>query len=190
MFKFTTNFPTKTLSRAANGNPKVTANMVTIPILNSFDVLSTLVDEEERGGNQTFSTNDTLVVAKINELERQMLDGKLVLVDEHVKLLEMNVTNEASASNPINSMRDQLVESDEDEVELPNDKTSRYKSSTGKGGLCEDDLDFYDGYEAQVYDLPKQMQAFVINLISAFVVVLRSNFPSLCLVYKIGMPLL
>nr|GEV63481.1 zinc knuckle CX2CX4HX4C [Tanacetum cinerariifolium] len=89
-----------------------------------------------------------------------MLDGKLVFMDEHVKPLEMNVTNEALASKPINSMRDQLVESDEDEVELPDDETSRYMSSTGKEGFCEDDIDFYDGYEAQVYDLPKQMQAF------------------------------
>ncbi|GKF26075.1 hypothetical protein Tco_0081969, partial [Tanacetum coccineum] len=35
----------------------------------------------------------------------------------------------------VNSMGDQLVESDEDEVELPDDETSRYMSSTGKGGF-------------------------------------------------------
>ncbi|GKF13126.1 hypothetical protein Tco_0051052, partial [Tanacetum coccineum] len=74
----------KPLSRA------VTANKAIILILNSFDVLSTLVDEEEQGGNQTPSTNATRVVAKINELGRQMLDGKLMLVDEHGKSLEMN----------------------------------------------------------------------------------------------------
>nr|GEW53347.1 hypothetical protein [Tanacetum cinerariifolium] len=39
---------------------------------------------------------------------------------------------------------DQLVESDEDEVEFPDDKTSRYMSSIGGGGVCEDDHDFYD----------------------------------------------
>ncbi|GKE19225.1 RNA-directed DNA polymerase, eukaryota, partial [Tanacetum coccineum] len=87
-----------------------------------------LVDEEEEGGNQTPSTNATPVAAKINELERQMLNGKLVLVDEHEKPLEMKLTNEASASKPSTSMGDQLVEFDEDEVELHNDETSRYMS--------------------------------------------------------------
>ncbi|GJW84557.1 FAR-RED impaired response 1-like protein, partial [Tanacetum coccineum] len=145
----------------ANGNLKVqTANKATTPILNSFYALSTLVDEEEGGGNQTPSTNATPVVANINELEIQMLDGKLVLVDEHEKPLEMNVMNEASARKPSTSMRDQLVESHEDEVEFSDDETSRYMSSTGGGGFCEDDLDFYDGYEVHVYDLPKQMQSF------------------------------
>nr|GEX78587.1 hypothetical protein [Tanacetum cinerariifolium] len=69
-------------------------------------------------------TNATHVVAKINELEIKMLDGKLVLVDEHGKQLEMKVTNEASASKPNTFMGDQLVESDEDEAELPDDETS------------------------------------------------------------------
>ncbi|GKE61120.1 hypothetical protein Tco_1511487, partial [Tanacetum coccineum] len=87
-----------------------------------------LVDEEEGGGNQTPSTNATPVVM-----------------------------NEASANKLSTSMGDQLEEFDYDEVELPDDKTSRYMSSTGGGGLYEDDLDVYDGYEAPVYDLPKQM---------------------------------
>ncbi|GJS50574.1 hypothetical protein Tco_0623936 [Tanacetum coccineum] len=75
---------------------------------------------EEGWGNKNPSTNPTYVVAKINELERQMPDGKLVFVDEHGKSLEMKVTNEASASKTSTSIRDQLVESDEDKVELPN----------------------------------------------------------------------
>ncbi|GJU63828.1 hypothetical protein Tco_1245663 [Tanacetum coccineum] len=62
----------------------------------------------QRGGNKTPSTNATHVVAKINEPERQMLNGKLVLVNEHGKPLEMK-----------------------DEVELSDDETSRYMSSTG-----------------------------------------------------------
>ncbi|GJY90840.1 RNA-directed DNA polymerase, eukaryota [Tanacetum coccineum] len=115
----------------ARGHPVQTANKATTPILNSFDALSTLVDEEEEGGNQNPSTNATLVVAKINELERQMLDRKLVLVDEHGKPLERKVTNKASDSKPSTSTGDQLEESDKDEVELPNDETSRYMSSTG-----------------------------------------------------------
>ncbi|GKD50375.1 hypothetical protein Tco_1279351 [Tanacetum coccineum] len=145
----------------ANGNLKVqTTNKATTPILNSFDALSTLVDGELGRGNQTSSTNATFVVAKINELERQMLDGKLVLVDEYGKPLEMKVTNEASTSKPNTSMGDQLVESDEDVVEFPDDETSKFMFLTGGGGYSEDDLDFYDGYEAHVYDLLEQMQTF------------------------------
>ncbi|GJU51097.1 hypothetical protein Tco_1220652 [Tanacetum coccineum] len=107
-------------------------------------------DKEDRRGNQTPITNATRMVAKINKLKRQMLDEKLVLVDEHGKPLEMNVTNVASASKPSTSMGDRLVESDKDEVEFPDDETSRYMSSTGGGGFCKDDIDFFDIYEAQV----------------------------------------
>ncbi|GJX70191.1 zinc knuckle CX2CX4HX4C containing protein [Tanacetum coccineum] len=49
----------------------------------------------------------------------------------------------------------------EDEVYMPDDVNSKYISSTGEGfTMEEDDLDCYDGYEAHIYDLPKQMQAF------------------------------
>nr|GFA40769.1 hypothetical protein [Tanacetum cinerariifolium] len=153
------------------------------------ETVSTLVDEEEGGGHQT-PTNSTLVVARTIEIERKMLDGKLVLVDEHGKLLEMEVTSEASASKPSTSMGDQLVEFNKDEVELHDDETFRYMPSISGGGFCEDDLNFYDGYEAQVYDLPKQMQTFMINLIYAFIDVLGSNFPSLYFIHKIGMSFL
>ncbi|GJU70299.1 U5 small nuclear ribonucleoprotein helicase [Tanacetum coccineum] len=106
----------------ANGNSKIqTANKATTLILNSFDTLSTLVDEEDGEGNQTSSTNATPVV-----------------------------TNKALASKPITSMGDQLVKSDEDEVEFPDDRTSRYMALTSGGGFLEYDLDFYNGYEAQV----------------------------------------
>ncbi|GKG14432.1 hypothetical protein Tco_0354032, partial [Tanacetum coccineum] len=124
-------------------------NKATTPILNSFDALSILVDEEEEGGNQTPNTNATPVVARINELERKILDEKLMLVDKHGKPLKIKVTNEASASKPSTSIGDQLLESDEDEGELPDYETSRYMSSIGGGGFGKDDLGFYDGYEAQ-----------------------------------------
>ncbi|GKB96536.1 hypothetical protein Tco_0982673 [Tanacetum coccineum] len=135
--------------------PPVQTNSININLY--YLSLSTLVDEENGEGNQTPSTNATPMVAKITELERQMLNEKLVLVDEHGNPLKRKVMNEASASKLSTSMGDQLEKFDYDEVELPDDKTSRYMSSTGGGVLCEDDLDFYDGYEAPVYDLPKQM---------------------------------
>nr|GEV53764.1 hypothetical protein [Tanacetum cinerariifolium]GEY72334.1 hypothetical protein [Tanacetum cinerariifolium] len=83
-------------------------------------------------------------VATANGNLKTNADGKLMLVDEHEKPLEMKVMNEASARKPNTSIGDQLVEFDEDEVEFPDDETSRYMSLTGGGGFCEDDLDFYD----------------------------------------------
>nr|GEU50595.1 zinc knuckle CX2CX4HX4C [Tanacetum cinerariifolium] len=74
---------------------------------------------------------------------------------KHGKPLEMKVTNKASTSKPNNSTGDQLVESNKDEVELPDDEASKYMSLSGGYGLYEDDLDFYDGYETKVNDLPK-----------------------------------
>ena len=160
----------------APSQPKVSKVTTTNP----FDVLDTLVDEgeseasnpkstnetitlvdaEEEAGKQTPSTNVFPVVDRINDLERQILEGKLVLTDEHGRPLEKKVMNDASASKPNTSVGDQFEESDDDEVELPDDETSRYMSSTGGGGFLEDDIDCFDGYEDQVFDLPKQMQDF------------------------------
>ncbi|GJT31941.1 hypothetical protein Tco_0922360 [Tanacetum coccineum] len=111
-----------------------------------FDLCAKTIDDDIFPSIQ--STNATPVVSKINDLEIQVLDEKLVLVVDHGKPMKMKVTNEASASKPNTSIGDQLVESDEDEVELPDDETSRYMALTGGGGFLEDDLDFYDGYEA------------------------------------------
>ncbi|GJV81667.1 hypothetical protein Tco_1517537 [Tanacetum coccineum] len=63
---------------------------------------------------------------------------------------------EASSSNPSSSFGDYVFgepgESDEDEV------YERYTSSMGGGHQLEDDeLDFSDGHEAQVYDLPGEL---------------------------------
>ncbi|GKD09253.1 zinc knuckle CX2CX4HX4C containing protein [Tanacetum coccineum] len=67
---------------------------------------------------------------------------------KHGKPLELKVKNEASASKPSTSIGDQFIESHDDEVEFPNNENFRYMSSIGGGDFCEDDIDFYDGYEA------------------------------------------
>ncbi|PWA59192.1 hypothetical protein CTI12_AA393680 [Artemisia annua] len=55
----------------------------------------------------------------------------------------------------------ELGEFDEDEVFEPNDDMSTYMSSSGGGQPLEvDAFDLSDGYEAQVYDLPKQLDVF------------------------------
>ncbi|GJZ17927.1 hypothetical protein Tco_0554050 [Tanacetum coccineum] len=58
-------------------------------------------------------------------------------------------------------MIDQGEEFEENEVLLHEDEISSYIYSTGCGQYLEDDdMSFYDGYEAQVYDLPDQMHSF------------------------------
>nr|GEU55316.1 putative reverse transcriptase domain-containing protein [Tanacetum cinerariifolium] len=64
-------------------------------------------------------------------------------------------------TNNISMIGDFEDDSDKDEVFLLDDDMSRYISSSGGGHhLEEDDLNFYDGYETRVYDLPGQMHAF------------------------------
>nr|GEU49767.1 hypothetical protein [Tanacetum cinerariifolium] len=67
----------------------------------------------------------------------------------------------ASSSNPITSLVFDfgIPESGEDEVYEPDDTMANCMSSLGGGFQLEDD-DFSDGYEAQVYDLPRQLDAF------------------------------
>ncbi|GKF55795.1 hypothetical protein Tco_0166135, partial [Tanacetum coccineum] len=62
---------------------------------------------------------------------------------------------------PNSSMSDIYEESDEDEVYLLDNDMSSFISSIGEGfNMEEDDLDCYDGYEAQIYNLPDQIQVF------------------------------
>ncbi|GJX46761.1 hypothetical protein Tco_0271951 [Tanacetum coccineum] len=82
--------------------------------------------------------------------------------------------NVTSTSKFSSSFRDFDDNSDDYEALLPDDEMSSPFviilisgligsgiSSTGGGyHMEEDDLDFYDGYEAQVYDLPEKMQSF------------------------------
>ncbi|GJV21349.1 probable indole-3-pyruvate monooxygenase YUCCA10 [Tanacetum coccineum] len=83
------------------------------------------------------SLNTTPLAAKIIDLEIKMLDGKLVL-------------------------EGQLEDSD-DEIEDLDDDTARYMFFTNRVGggandacqLEDEDSDCYDGYEDQVFDLPK-----------------------------------
>ncbi|GJW44848.1 zinc knuckle CX2CX4HX4C containing protein [Tanacetum coccineum] len=67
---------------------------------------------------------------------------------------------EAATSKPrsSNNIED---DSDEDEVYMPDEFTLKFISSTG-GELTmeDDDLDCYDGYEAQIYDVPWNLQKF------------------------------
>ncbi|GKF58041.1 hypothetical protein Tco_0171578, partial [Tanacetum coccineum] len=79
---------------------------------------------------------------------------------------KFKASKEASSSKSKSTSRDPISfnadydfgnpESDEDEVFDPNDTS--YMSSFGGDNQLEGD--FSDGYEAQVYDLPGQLDAF------------------------------
>ncbi|GJV87959.1 hypothetical protein Tco_1531897 [Tanacetum coccineum] len=67
----------------------------------------------------------------------------------------------ASTSKPKSSISEIKDELDEDEVFFPENDMSKYIASTAGGFTMEDDdLDCYDRYEAQINDLPEQMQNF------------------------------
>ncbi|GJW81414.1 copia protein [Tanacetum coccineum] len=110
---------------------RVKSDTRTTPMSNSFDVLNKLVEKD-----------DVKCQAKGNAKK----------------------DNVASSSNPASSPRGfefgEFGESKEDELFEPDDGMTSYMSSTGGGQQLEDDdLDFSNGYEAQVDDLPGQMDA-------------------------------
>nr|GEV07401.1 putative reverse transcriptase domain-containing protein [Tanacetum cinerariifolium] len=107
-------------------------------------------------------------IQRVNDLERQMLDRKLMFVNDHGKPLEMEVTNEASASKPVAYKGGQLVEINEDEVELCDDEISSYISSTGGARFFKDALDCYIGYEAQMFYTFSSVFGYFLTLSSAF----------------------
>ncbi|GJX49932.1 hypothetical protein Tco_0276777 [Tanacetum coccineum] len=74
---------------------------------------------------------------------------------------QFSMTHAVSMSQPKSSMS-YTDESDKDKVYMPDVLPG--------GGFLEDmegDLDCYNGYEAQVYDIAEKEQAFVISMISA-----------------------
>ncbi|GKC31593.1 reverse transcriptase domain-containing protein, partial [Tanacetum coccineum] len=94
------------------------------------------------------SLNATPLARIINKLERQMLDGKLTLVDDHGKLL-----NKVD-SDPVNS-------DSESDVEVAYDETVQLMASGGANDaiLYEDeDYDIYDTYDIE--GLTKQELTF------------------------------
>ncbi|GJS75844.1 hypothetical protein Tco_0725725 [Tanacetum coccineum] len=138
---------TKTKDKAP-AKPKVTkATNYTTSTLDSFDALNTLVDEDNYGGMNPFSTQEPkqaeghgkkdINTKRINKLKKQILDGKIMLVDDDGK--------------PLNKADSDLVDSDsESDVEVAYDDTAQFMASGGANdaSLYEDeDYDIYDTYE-------------------------------------------
>ncbi|GKF14951.1 hypothetical protein Tco_0056413, partial [Tanacetum coccineum] len=111
------------------------------------EALSTLVDEEEGGGNQPLSTNVALIVVRINNLERQMLNGKLVLMDYDWKPLETEVNKSTSVPSSSKVASKKVMDESASDIKDIFDEYAQYMGSRGANdpSLLEDeDYDTYD----------------------------------------------
>ncbi|GJR20009.1 hypothetical protein Tco_0968536 [Tanacetum coccineum] len=115
---------------------------------NPFDALNTIKEGDELGSNRGLSNSgkkvvqdvagltcgspsNTPLVARINELESQMIEGKLVLLDEDGKPLKPSKSTLPSSSNEVSTKVDDLVNEDNDsEVEEVYDETATYMAFT------------------------------------------------------------
>ncbi|GKC90588.1 hypothetical protein Tco_1151237 [Tanacetum coccineum] len=104
------------------------------PTSNAFDVLNSEEGAEFGGSNPIIET---------------------AYVEGDAQNLK-SAAKEASKNNPRSSPV--VEDSKEDEVYCSN---AKYTSRVGSGfSMDEDDLDGYDGYEAQVYDIPERLQTY------------------------------
>ncbi|GKD57235.1 zinc knuckle CX2CX4HX4C containing protein, partial [Tanacetum coccineum] len=119
-------------------------------------------------GNPKYFKDDIDLIQLRSNLDKIMEEEKVLDIntdfgmDNVVELKDKtNEVKEATTSKLKSPMLEMEDDSDEDEVYMPDDVNSKYISSTGRGfTMEEDELDFYDGYETHIYDLPEQMQEF------------------------------
>jgi hypothetical protein len=108
------------------------------------------------------SPSNTSLVDRINNLEAQILDGKLVLLIDDGKPLPMQKeANVTSVYGPSFTIEMQGEDSDSDEVEDVYDDASHFMTSGGAyyASLHEDeDYDLYDIYDLQ--GLTPEQRAF------------------------------
>ncbi|GKD71058.1 hypothetical protein Tco_1325148, partial [Tanacetum coccineum] len=119
-------------------------------ISNAFSVLNS---EEGAECGDPFPTNDAGSAQNDGGVQNPSLGTKEAVVEYEKDSLwsKFKAANKASKSNP-RSTSNFEEESYEDEVYFPNEE---YTSGMGGGfSLEEDDLDCYDRYEAQVFNVP------------------------------------
>ncbi|GJW16316.1 zinc knuckle CX2CX4HX4C containing protein [Tanacetum coccineum] len=143
------------------------------PTSNVFDVLTSVEVDDQGDLNQTRDSQIPKPSNEVAENESSKGGNEETQSKDHGSLWEkFKASKEASSSkatstssDPISSNADYDFgnpESDEDEVFDPDDTS--YMSSFGGGNQLEDD--FSREYKPQVYDLPMQLDTFVINLTS------------------------
>ncbi|GJY07888.1 hypothetical protein Tco_0374942 [Tanacetum coccineum] len=120
---------------------------------NAFDVLNS----EE--GAEFGDSNPIIKTTHVEGDAKSLKSGTEEAVKEQQKdnlWSKFKAAKEASKNNPRSSPV--VEDSEEDEVYCSNaEYTSRVGSSFS---MDEDDLDGYDGYEAQVYDIPERLQTY------------------------------
>ncbi|GJW77479.1 hypothetical protein Tco_0139161 [Tanacetum coccineum] len=119
-------------------------------ISNTFSVLNS---EEGADCGDPFLTNATRSVQNDEGVQKPNSSTEEAVAECKKDSLwsKFKATKVASKSNPRTTL-DFEEESDEDEVYFPNEK---YTSGMGGGFTLEDDdLEYYDGYEAQDFDMP------------------------------------
>nr|GEX18594.1 hypothetical protein [Tanacetum cinerariifolium] len=98
-------------------------------------------------GNQSLSTNATHVIARINDLERKLLDGKFVVVDDPGTPLEMDVNKLTSIPSTSNVASKKIVDECKTDIEDIHDETTQYIVSEGANDtsfLGDEDYDTHD----------------------------------------------
>ncbi|GJX65907.1 RNA-directed DNA polymerase, eukaryota, reverse transcriptase zinc-binding domain protein [Tanacetum coccineum] len=120
---------------------------------NAFDVLNSEEGAEFGGSNLLLET------AHVEGDAQNLKSGTEEAVKEQQQdnlWSKFKAAKEASKNNPRSSPV--VEDSEEDEVYCSN---AEYTSRVGSGfSMDEDDLDGYDGYEAQVYDIPERLQTY------------------------------
>jgi hypothetical protein len=110
----------------------------------------------------TKEVGSTPIVDKISKLEKLLIDGKATLVDdEGHPIPSASVTKRA---NPFSKVGEVVV-SDSEEGEVLN-TFDESANLFGGGHEREDELDDYDDYSKQIYDLPGELDA--LNAIYGF----------------------
>ncbi|GJU31818.1 reverse transcriptase domain-containing protein [Tanacetum coccineum] len=146
------NVHAKASSLKSNDNrkssPFCVKSTMSTPLANTFDVFSSVEEDICGTSIQGMTQVDGDGGHNPKVFEKVQEKGSL-----WSRLKEMK---EASTSKAKSTMVDLTDASNEDEVFLPEDY-----SNGGGFNLDEDDLDCYDRYEAQVYDLSEKMHAFL-----------------------------
>ncbi|GJR19950.1 zinc knuckle CX2CX4HX4C containing protein [Tanacetum coccineum] len=144
--------------------------------------VAAVMDSPRGNGKSTFIQDDLNLDDLRNTMDRLMEENKVLDINnDNIGSKTSNENTKCSnSSTPLKSETKKEAtgslwehfkevkkaatidsESDEDEVYSPNYPKSNYiASASGEFTLEDDDLNCYDGYETQIYDLPDEMQKF------------------------------
>ncbi|GJZ01503.1 gag-pol polyprotein [Tanacetum coccineum] len=140
---------------AANDKASTSGDKGT-PVSNAFDALNS-EERADLGDSNPYKDVGKAHVDGDAQNRKHVNENAVKEKEQDSLWSKFKAAKEASKSNP-RTVSDLEEESDEDDVYFPNEE---YTSGLGGGfSLDEDDLDCYDGYEAQVYDIPEGLHYY------------------------------